>query len=201
MLVEWKCTFMQAAGNKLMNRRDFVRVAAPMALMPAALSYLNASEATGLMSSQNSAGDARGPDPVVPLDKPHRAWKPVLSEAQYEVLFEEDTERPGTSPLNAEKRDGTYICAACYLPLFESSAKYESGTGWPSFFRPIAGHIATKRDFKLIWPRTEYHCARCGGHQGHRFSDGPAPTGQRYCNNGVALRFIPGTESLPALRS
>ena len=117
------------------------------------------------------------------------------------MLFKEATEPAGTSSLNQEKREGTFICAACYLPLFESSAKYESGTGWPSFFQPVLGHLETKTDFKLILPRTEYHCARCGGHQGHVFKDGPQPTGQRYCNNGVALRFVPAGEDLPSIRS
>jgi len=135
------------------------------------------------------------------LQKSHVEWRRLLPPEAYEVLFEEDTERPFTSPLNEEKGNGTYVCAACFLPLFESSAKYDSGTGWPSFFRPIEGRLATKRDFKLIWPRTEYHCARCGGHQGHVFNDGPAPTGQRWCNNGLALRFVPQGEPLPRLRS
>jgi peptide-methionine (R)-S-oxide reductase len=125
------------------------------------------------------------------LDRPHEEWRKELTPEQYAVLFQEGTERAFTSPLNDEKRPGTFLCAACGLPLFESSTKFDSGTGWPSFFDPIPGHVETKRDFKLIWPRTEYHCARCGGHQGHVFSDGPQPTGQRYCNNGVALRFEP----------
>jgi peptide-methionine (R)-S-oxide reductase len=110
------------------------------------------------------------------------------------VLFEEGTERAFTSPLNAEKREGTFVCAACEQPLFESGAKFDSGTGWPSFWKPIPGAIETKTDFKLLLPRTEYHCSRCGGHQGHVFSDGPAPTVQRYCNNGVSLRFVPAGE-------
>ena len=135
------------------------------------------------------------------LQKSHAEWRHLLPPKAYEVLFKEDTEQPFTSPLHDEKRSGTYVCAACFLPLFESSAKYESGTGWPSFFRPIEGRLATKRDFKLIWPRTEYHCARCGGHQGHVFKDGPPPTGQRWCNNGLALRFVPEGEPLPPLRS
>ena len=116
------------------------------------------------------------------------------------MLFEEDTERAGTSPLNREKRDGTYVCAACNLPLFDSSAKYESGTGWPSFWQALPNAIASKTDFKLVYPRTEYHCTHCGGHQGHIFDDGPRPTGKRYCNNGVALKFVLRADKLPELR-
>lgn len=135
------------------------------------------------------------------VTKTDSEWRTLMSPQQYAVLFEEGTERAFTSPLNDEKRAGTYVCAACNLPLFLSDAKFESGTGWPSFFQPIEGHVEIKRDFKLIWPRTEYHCKRCGGHQGHVFSDGPAPTGQRWCNNGVAVRFIPAGEPLPPLRT
>jgi peptide-methionine (R)-S-oxide reductase len=139
---------------------------------------------------------------IKPLLKSTEEWQKLLSKESYAVLFEEATERGGTSPLNKEKRAGTFICAACFLPLFSSQAKYESGTGWPSFWQPIAaGHIGTKRDFFLILPRTEYHCARCGGHQGHVFKDGPEPTGLRYCNNGVALQFIPEGGKLPELRT
>lgn len=129
-------------------------------------------------------------------------WRTVLEPDRYAVLFEEDTERAGTSPLNHEKRAGTFCCAACHQPLFATTAKYESGTGWPSFFQPLEpAAIGTRRDFRLFMPRTEYHCSRCGGHQGHVFGDGPAPTGQRYCNNGLALVFVPEGEPLPALRS
>ena len=135
------------------------------------------------------------------LDKAKSAWKSLLPAAAYAVLFEEDTERPYSSPLNGEKRSGTFICAACYLPLFEAAKKYDSGTGWPSFWQAMPGAIATATDHKLIMARTEYHCVRCGGHQGHVFDDGPPPTHQRYCNNGLALRFVPASEALPALRS
>ena len=140
-------------------------------------------------------------DDVGKIKKPDVEWRELLSQESYAVLFREGTEPPGSSALNAEKREGTFICAACNQPLFESSTKYESGTGWPSFFDPIPGRVGTKTDFKLILPRTEYHCGRCGGHQGHVFKDGPQPTGQRYCNNGVALRFVPAGEELPPLRS
>jgi len=103
----------------------------------------------------------------------------------------EDTERAGSSPLDNEHRPGVFVCAGCSLPLFSSAMKFDSGTGWPSFFTTIAGAMQTKRDFLMIIPRIEYHCSKCGGHQGHVFNDGPQPTGERWCNNGVALRFIP----------
>lgn len=124
-------------------------------------------------------------------DRSNSQWKALLTPAQYEVLREEGTERPHSSPLNQEKRKGTFVCAGCGQPLFKSDTKYDSRTGWPSFYASIPGAVETKVDRKLLMARTEYHCARCGGHQGHVFADGPAPTGQRFCNNGLALRFEP----------
>ena len=135
------------------------------------------------------------------LRKTRDEWKALLPAPAFAVLFDEATEPAGSSPLNAEKRKGTFVCAACFLPLFDSVHKYESGTGWPSFFDALPGALGTKRDFRLVLPRTEYHCARCGGHQGHVFDDGPPPTGLRYCNNGLALQFVPAGEALPELRS
>ena len=124
-------------------------------------------------------------------------WKKLLAPETYAVLFEEATERPGSSELNREKRKGTFVCAACFQPLFGSEAKFESGTGWPSFFQPLPDAVATSSDRSLLVPRTEVHCRRCGGHLGHVFEDGPRPTGLRYCMNGVALAFRPAPSAGP----
>jgi peptide-methionine (R)-S-oxide reductase len=125
------------------------------------------------------------------VEKTDAQWREQLSPAAYRVLREHGTERAGTSPLDHEKRPGTFLCAGCALPVFASEAKFESGTGWPSFFVPLADAVATREDRSLFMARTEVHCSRCGGHLGHVFDDGPAPTGQRYCMNGVSLAFEP----------
>ena len=130
-------------------------------------------------------------DKIDKVVKTEDEWRKLLTPAQFSVLRQEGTERPFTSPLNNEKRKGTFVCVACDLPLFESRTKFESGTGWPSFYDRIPGRLESKVDNKMFLPRDEYHCARCGGHHGHVFDDGPKPTGLRYCNNGVALKFIP----------
>jgi len=184
----------------LMNRRTMLKLL--LALAAAALTSAGCGrngKENKMTHEATAAGDTSRSIPK--LEKSRAEWRRLLTPQEYAVLFEEDTEYPHSSPLNREKREGTFICAACYLPLFASSAKFESGTGWPSFFQPLTGHVGTTTDYKLLMPRTEYHCIRCGGHQGHVFDDGPAPTGQRYCNNGVALKFVPEGEALPHLRN
>jgi peptide-methionine (R)-S-oxide reductase len=125
-----------------------------------------------------------------PVSYSDAEWKRRLSPAAYRVLRQEDTERPFTSPLDKEKRKGIFVCAGCNQRLFSSAAKFDSGTGWPSFWQPLKGAVGTKTDWKIGAPRTEVHCARCGGHLGHVFDDGPKPTGKRYCMNGVAMKFL-----------
>ena len=151
--------------------------------------------AAALPAAARSGGAAPG------LNKPKSEWKRLLPPERYRILFEEGTEPAGSSPLDREKHDGTVVCAACDQPLCDSSRKYDSGTGWPSFWEPLPAAVGTNTDFKLILPRTQYHCASCGGHQGHVFDDGPKPTGLRYCNNGLALQFVPRADKLPALRT
>jgi peptide-methionine (R)-S-oxide reductase len=132
------------------------------------------------------------------VEKSDEEWRRLLTPAQYDVLRKHGTERAGTSPLNAEKRKGTFACVGCDLPLFSSDTKFESGTGWPSFYRPLENAIGTTTDKSYFMTRTEVHCRRCGGHLGHVFDDGPKPTGLRYCMNGVAMKFIPGAAGGPA---
>lgn len=144
----------------------------------------------GLAGARPKLELERAPD-IQPLTLSEAQWRQRLTPEQFHILREAGTEPAGSSPLNAEKRQGEYRCAGCDLPLFTSETKYDSGTGWPSFFDHIEGHLLSELDFVLLTPRTEYHCARCGGHQGHVFEDGPEPTGLRWCNNGLALRFVP----------
>ena len=161
-----------------MTRRDWLGL----------LSGLGLGGSAAAQRKTDTPPGAPRPEPLVLTDA---QWRQRLTPAQYHVLREEGTERAFTSPLNDEKRKGTFHCAGCDLPLFTSDMKFDSGTGWPSFFTTLPGVFDTTRDFKLVLPRTEYRCARCGGHHGHVFNDGPRPTGLRYCNNGVALKFEP----------
>lgn len=160
-----------------MNRRHFLSAVAGAAcarVLPEAL----------------AADDPSGR--IVPVVKTAAEWRAVLTPEQFHVLREEGTERPFSSPLNNEKRRGTFVCAGCALPLFDSSTKFDSGTGWPSFYDCIGGHVVSGTEYKTsYYAFSEYHCARCGGHHGHIFNDGPKPTGLRYCENGVAIRFVP----------
>jgi peptide-methionine (R)-S-oxide reductase len=128
------------------------------------------------------------------IEKSDEEWKRALSPESYRVLRKHGTERAGTSALNAEKREGIFVCAGCGNPLYPSNTKFESGTGWPSFYAPLENAVATTTDKSLFMTRTEVHCAKCGGHLGHVFADGPAPTGQRYCMNGAAMGFEPKGE-------
>ena len=164
-----------------MNRRRFITLVGGSALVPFWFDRVTAQGASQTMSSDK-------------IERSEEEWRELLTPDQFRVLREEGTERPGTSPLLEEKRNGKYVCAGCGQPLFASVMKYDSGTGWPSYFTALEGALETRRDFRLLLPRTEYHCSRCGGHQGHLFDDGPQPTGLRYCNNGVALKFVPEVE-------
>lgn len=161
-----------------MDRRSFIELTAGGVGMLALLRFIEPENAVAA-------------DQIGKIIRSDAQWKKFLTPEQYGVLREEGTEPPFSSPLDHEKRNGIFACVACGLELFPSRYKFDSGTGWPSFFDVLPGHVETKTDFKLALPRTEYHCARCGGHHGHVFNDGPPPTGLRYCNNGVALKFTP----------
>jgi peptide-methionine (R)-S-oxide reductase len=161
-----------------MNRRQFIKTSAGFM-------------ALGLTGTHVFAEKEEAPSSIKKIIKTEDEWKQILTQEQFRILRKEGTERAWTSPLNEEKRKGLYVCAGCENPLFTSEMKYDSGTGWPSFYTTLPDAFETKIDFKLFYPRTEYHSARCGGHHGHIFKDGPKPTGQRWCNNGVALKFIP----------
>jgi peptide-methionine (R)-S-oxide reductase len=164
----------------MISRRKFLAIT-----IGAGISYLVINKHLTTQEAHADHGE------IMKVNLTKEEWKEKLTPEQYDILRDEGTERPHSSHLNQEKRDGVFVCAGCGLELFRSETKYESGTGWPSFYKPIEGHVDTKTDFKMIYPRTEYHCARCGGHQGHVFKDGPEPTGLRYCNNGLALEFVP----------
>ena len=168
--------------TKALSRRDLGLGAAAIALTACAKTGTQA-EAAEIKAMTDKASN------IDWANLSEREWQERLTPMEFNVLRQEGTERPGSSPLNNEKRTGTFVCAGCELPLFTSDKKYDSGTGWPSFFDVIDGAVGTKVDKKLFVARTEYHCSRCGGHQGHVFNDGPRPTGLRYCNNGVALSF------------
>ena len=152
------------------------------------LAWLGASAALpALAACGGSAAQAK----TFPISYSEAEWRKRLTPEQFHILREQGTERPGSSALLREHRKGTFVCAADGNPLFSSATKFESGTGWPSFYRPLRGAIGTTTDYKLGYPRTEVHCAQCGGHLGHVFDDGPKPTGLRYCINSAALRFVP----------
>ncbi len=180
-----------------MDRRSFIFLTGSLGLGLLAgnrAAWATQKELSDTPGTRESATGGQGMSNRSTIEKIHKTedeWRKLLTPAQFHILREEGTEPPRSSPLDKEYGKGTYLCAGCDLTLFTSEMKFDSGTGWPSFFDHVAGHIDTKLDFKLIFPRKEYHCARCGGHQGHVFNDGPEPTGQRWCNNGLALRFVP----------
>ncbi|MBW4641557.1 MAG: peptide-methionine (R)-S-oxide reductase MsrB [Goleter apudmare HA4340-LM2] len=163
-----------------MHKRYFLQ--ASVVVVGAALLPQYLTQRTEIMATSNTNFE---------ITKSETEWQTILTPDQFRVLRKHGTERAFTSPLDKQYGQGTYVCAGCELPLFKSDTKFNSGTGWPSFFDPIAGAIGTTKDRSFFMTRIEVHCSRCGGHLGHVFDDGPAPTGKRYCMNGVALNFIP----------
>ena len=174
-----------------MERRRFLSHALAGLAGASVLRATGAATPATTAAPKTGAGSVGSPFKIEKVVKTDEEWRQILTPAQYSVLRKEGTEYPFSSPLNNEKRKGTFACVGCDLALFDSKTKFDSGTGWPSFYQVIEGRVETTTDHKLIYPRTEYHCARCGGHHGHVFDDGPKPTGLRYCNNGVALKFVP----------
>ena len=168
-----------------MDRRTFLIGAAGLA---AAAPFIPGAAAMGIFGKKNENTEGK----VFPFQLSEAEWRKRLTEQQFHVLRDHGTERAFSSPLNDEKRNGTFLCAGCDNPLFSSEHKFDSGTGWPSFWQPVgAGAVGTSEDSKFFMTRTEVHCANCGGHLGHVFDDGPKPTGLRYCMNGVAMKFQP----------
>jgi peptide-methionine (R)-S-oxide reductase len=170
----------------MQDRRQFLTIAGVALGLAPVVAWLE---------SSNIVQPSDMPDRHFPIEKTDEEWRAALTPEAYRVLRGHATERAFTSPLNKESRHGTFVCAGCGHPLFSSAAKYDSGTGWPSFWEPLAGAVGTSVDRALLMIRTEVHCAGCGGHLGHVFPDGPRPTGQRYCMNGVALRFTPDSSA------
>jgi len=188
------------------TRKEFFRYAwllptAPLLLQACATGQTNPPRPDDDVVTPDSLIVHTLPDTVDSLELSDDEWREILSDAAYQILREEGTERPYSSDLLDESREGTFICAGCNWPVFSSHTMYDSKTGWPSYWAPLPQAFDTKLDTKLSTPRTEYHCRRCKGHHGHVFEDGPEPTGLRYCNNGLALGFVPADEALPPLRT
>ena len=182
-----------------MNRRSLILALLALPVAGGALRMLPSARSTNTNADIEAMqerwreflpGGFSPPDVGSLLELSETEWKKKLTAQQFHILREDGTERAFSSPLDKEKQTGIFVCAGCELPLFSSEMKFDSGTGWPSFFTSIPKALETERDYRYGWTRVEYHCSRCGGHQGHVFDDGPAPTRQRWCNNGVALQFL-----------